>query len=53
MTMQFGMENINYSTKPLRAVFGEYFKTVKEAEACARKPEKIANRVYSSRMQRR
>lgn len=48
--MHFDMENMNYSAKALRAVFGKYFKTEKEAEAYARKPEKIANHVYSNRM---
>lgn len=48
--MHFDMGNMNYSAKALRAVFGKYVKTEKEAEAYARKPEKIANRVYSSRM---
>lgn len=48
--MHFDMENMNYSAQALRTVFGKYFKTEKEAEAYARKPEKIANRVYSNRM---
>ena len=48
--MRFDMENLNYSAKALRAVFGKYFKNQKEANACARQPEKIANRVYANRM---
>jgi len=48
--MRFDMENLNYSAKALRAVFGKYFKTQKEADAFARNPEKIANRVYCNRM---
>ena len=48
--MRYDMENLNYSSKALRAVFGKYFKTKKEADAYARKPEKIANRVYCNRM---
>ena len=48
--MRYDMENLNYSAKALRAVFGKYFKTKREAEAYARQPEKIANRVYAKRM---
>jgi putative chitinase len=48
--MRFDMENLNYSAKALRAVFGKYFKTQDEADKYARKPEKIANRVYANRM---
>ena len=48
--MRFNMENLNYSSKALRAVFGKYFKTKEQADAYARKPEKIANRVYADRM---
>ena len=43
-------ENLNYSAKGLRGIFGKYFKTDAEAAAYERKPEKIANRVYASRM---
>ncbi len=49
-SMKYDMENLNYSAKALRAVFGKYFKTKREAEAYARQPEKIANRVYAKRM---
>lgn len=48
--MRYDMENLNYSAKALRAVFGKYFKTKSQAEQYARKPEKIANRVYAKRM---
>ena len=48
--MRFDMENLNYSSDALRKVFGKYFTTKEEADAYARNPEKIANRVYASRM---
>jgi predicted chitinase len=48
--MRYDMENLNYSAKALRAVFGKYFKTKADADAYARQPEKIANRVYGNRM---
>ncbi len=41
---------MNYNAKALRAVFGNYFPTDELAEDYARKPEKIANRVYANRM---
>ena len=43
-------ENLNYSADGLLAVFPKYFPTRTEAEKFARKPEKIANRVYANRM---
>ena len=43
-------ENLNYSSRALRAVFCKYFKTQEEADKFARQPEKIANRVYANRM---
>ena len=43
-------ENLNYGAKGLRSIFGKYFKDDASAAAYERKPEKIANRVYSSRM---
>jgi putative chitinase len=43
-------ENLNYSAKGLRGTFGKYFPTDALAVAYERKPEKIANKVYSSRM---
>ena len=48
--MRFDMENLNYSAEALMKVFGKYFKTKEEADAYARQPEKIANRVYANRM---
>lgn len=43
-------ENLNYGAKGLRATFGKYFKDDVIAKTYERKPEKIANRVYGSRM---
>lgn len=42
-------ENLNYSEKGLLKVFPKYFNAV-TAKQYARKPEKIANRVYANRM---
>jgi putative chitinase len=42
-------ENLNYSAQGLQGVFGKYFPGTLE-ESYARQPEKIANRVYASRM---
>lgn len=42
-------ENLNYSTDGLQRVFRKYFLTANAADY-ARKPEKIANRVYANRM---
>lgn len=42
-------ENLNYSEQGLRAVFGRYFADG-EAASFARRPEAIANRVYSNRL---
>lgn len=44
------IENLNYSSKALRAIFGKYFPTEELATQYHRQPEKIANRVYASRM---
>ncbi len=49
-SFRYSVENLNYSAKALRAVFGKYFPTNELAEEYARKPEKIANRVYGNRM---
>ena len=49
-SMRFDTENLNYSSDALRRVFGKYFRTKEEADAYARRPEKIANRVYANRM---
>ena len=43
-------ENLNYSAKGLLGIFKKYFPTQALAEQYQRKPEKIANRVYASRM---
>lgn len=43
-------ENLNYSADGLLKIFPKYFKEKATADAYARKPEKIANRVYASRM---
>ena len=48
--MRFDMENLNYSADALLRVFARHFKTREEADAYARQPEKIANRVYANRM---
>lgn len=42
-------ENLNYSADGLKKTFGKYFADVDPAQY-ARKPEKIANRVYANRM---
>ena len=42
-------ENLNYSAQGLQGIFGKYFPGNLE-ESYARNPEKIANRVYGSRM---
>lgn len=43
-------ENLNYSAKGLMGIFKKYFPTQALADAYARKPEKIANKVYGGRM---
>ena len=43
-------ENLNYSAKGLQGIFKKYFPTSVLAEQYQHKPEKIANRVYASRM---
>jgi putative chitinase len=43
-------ENLNYSAQGLMGVFKKYFPTADLANAYARQPEKIANRVYANRM---
>ena len=43
-------ENLNYSAKGLCGIFRKYFPSVTIAMQYERKPEKIANRVYASRM---
>ena len=48
--LKYKSENLNYSASALQSVFKKYFKTEVEANAYARKPEKIANKVYANRM---
>jgi putative chitinase len=43
-------ENLNYGAKGLLGIFKKYFPTEALAKSYERKPEKIANKVYSSRM---
>ena len=43
-------ENLNYSAKGLMGTFKKYFPTEDLANQYAKKPEKIANRVYANRM---
>ncbi|XP_076042841.1 glycosyl hydrolase family 19 domain-containing protein HI_1415-like [Oratosquilla oratoria] len=43
-------ENLNYSKKALLSDFENYFPTDALAEEYARKPEKIANRIYANRL---
>ncbi len=47
---KFLRENLNYRAESLLRTFPKYFKTLEEARAYERKPEKIANRVYANRM---
>ena len=47
---KFVNENLNYSSKGLMAIFKKYFPTEALAKSFERKPEKIANKVYGSRM---
>jgi len=48
--LKFVKENLNYSAPALRAVFGKYFTDDSMANAFARQPERIANKVYANRM---
>ncbi len=43
-------ENLNYSAKGLMTTFKKYFPSEDLANQYAKKPEKIANRVYANRM---
>jgi putative chitinase len=47
---KFVNENLNYGAKGLLSIFKKYFPTEALAKAYERKPEKIANKVYASRM---
>lgn len=43
-------ENLNYKAESLVKVFPKYFKSLAEANKYAKQPEKIANKIYGSRM---
>lgn len=43
-------ENLNYKAEGLNKIFKKYFPTLASAQPYARKPEKIANKVYGNRM---
>ncbi len=43
-------ENLNYSADGLTKIFKKYFPSVAATNGYARKPEKIANKVYANRM---
>ena len=47
---RFVTENLNYKAESLMKTFPKYFHTRELADAYAKKPEKIANRIYASRM---
>jgi putative chitinase len=47
---KFLKENLNYKAESLLKVFPKYFKTLDEANKYAKKPEKIANKIYGNRM---
>ena len=44
------VENLNYSDSALYNVFRKYFPTLDSTAGYARQPERIANKVYASRM---
>ena len=46
----FIKENLNYKAVSLMKTFGKYFPTMELAQQYEKRPEKIANRVYASRM---
>ena len=47
---RFLRENLNYKAESLLKVFPKYFKDMATANAYAKQPQKIANRVYANRM---
>jgi putative chitinase len=47
---KFLRENLNYKAESLVKVFPKYFKDMATANAYAKQPQKIANRVYANRM---
>ena len=48
--LRLSVENLNYSAAGLLKIFPRYFCTPAEAQSYARKPERIASRVYGARM---
>ena len=46
----FIKENLNYKAASLQKIFAKYFPTAELAAQYANKPERIANRIYASRM---
>lgn len=47
---KFVNENLNYGAKGLMSIFKKYFPTEALAKSYERQPQKIANKVYASRM---
>jgi putative chitinase len=47
---KFLTENLNYKAESLLKVFPKYFKTLDEARAYEKQPERIANKIYANRM---
>jgi putative chitinase len=47
---RFLRENLNYKAESLTKTFKKYFPTLEAAQPYAKKPEKIANKVYANRM---
>ena len=47
---RFVSENLNYKSDSLMKIFPKYFHTRELADQYAKKPEKIANRIYANRM---
>lgn len=43
-------ENLNYSGEALWSLFKSHFASLEEAQTYARQPQRIANRIYASRM---
>lgn len=48
--LRYTRENLNYSATGLRRTFRKYFPTEDLAQEYARKPQRIANRVYANRL---
>ena len=47
---KFLSENLNYKAESLMKIFPKYFSDMATAKAYEKKPEKIANKIYASRM---